>query len=344
MYNLDEVELTLLECILSKKPFQEIYFWTNELYYSIDKNAVWQFIYKIYYDFYYLNYPQFVEKINKKYLKWKKNNKIKYILYVTYNLSRCKKIDVNIFLHRTYFSSVLKYIIKNINLRNCYGENRYEKLLSFAISSRNNHFIAYYLKKIQNNDKIKNILIQNQINITENCLYCDKKHLFLVSVLDFPKIQNKFIFKKVPENAYNDVEKQLSVKIEKGKKYKELKEKRLFNISNTLGGFELVRSDYLLNNEFWYNWEYHAIKTPVWKKRFDAYKIKVSHRNKCIKFIDDDELEDFYEKYGLEPDEQSKEIQEKSTKSIRSITINNWISRICPEIKIDKIEKKLKYN
>lgn len=343
LYNLDEVQLTLLECILSRKSIKEIYFWTCELYYSIDKDEIWQLIYKIYYDFYFINYSQLIEKINKKYLKWKKNEKLEYLLFVIYNLSRCKNIDINVFLHRTYFSSVLKYIIRNVNLKNCYGENRYEKLLSYAIVSENTHFIAYYLKKFKKFDKIKEILIQNNKSILENTLYKDKNHLFLISALDFPKINNKFIYKKIPKDAYIDVEQKLSIKIKDGEKYKELKEKRLYSISNTLGGFQLVRSDYILNNEFWYNWEYHAIKTDVWKKRFKPYKIKISHQRKSIKFLNDDELEDFYEKYGLEPDEQKKEVQEKSTKSIVSMSISSWLENLF-KIKINKIEKKLKYN
>ena len=49
------------------------------------------------------------------------------------------------------------------------------------------------------------------------------------------------------------------------------------------------------------------------KKRFDKYKIKVSDKKQLIEFDDDDELEKFYEEYGYEPDEQSAEIQQKSS-------------------------------
>ena len=58
LYNKDEVELTLLECILKNKKFSETYYWITELYESNDPEDIWQFTYKIYYDFYYINYPQ----------------------------------------------------------------------------------------------------------------------------------------------------------------------------------------------------------------------------------------------------------------------------------------------
>ena len=41
-------------------------------------------------------------------------------------------------------------------------------------------------------------------------------------------------------------------------------------------------------------------------------KIKENHEQKRIEFIDDDEMEDFYNHYGYEPDEQSNEILDKS--------------------------------
>ena len=47
LYNKDEVELTLLECILKNKDFGETSFWTTELYESNDPEELWQFIYKV---------------------------------------------------------------------------------------------------------------------------------------------------------------------------------------------------------------------------------------------------------------------------------------------------------
>ena len=54
--------------------------------------------------------------------------------------------------------------------------------------------------------------------------------------------------------------------------------KRLYKISDKIGCFSLVRSNYVLNKEFWYKWEFHAYKSKIWKTRFDKYKIKIEPR------------------------------------------------------------------
>ena len=46
LYNKDEVELTLLECILKNANFEEVYFWTRELYDSDNPEKIWQLLYK----------------------------------------------------------------------------------------------------------------------------------------------------------------------------------------------------------------------------------------------------------------------------------------------------------
>ena len=207
LYNKDEVELTLLECILKRNNFVETCFWTTELYESNDPEDLWQFIYKVYYDFYHLHYPTFINKINDYYIKSQKYGKIKYILYIIYNLSRASNnIDFNIFLSRTYFSSRLTYIIQNINLSQYVG-NPYEKLLSFAITTQNNEYISYYLKKLIKTKNIEKFLSDNfNINLNNEEHYTNKFHLLLSKCLQFPKSEIKFTFKKVPKQYYNDVE------------------------------------------------------------------------------------------------------------------------------------------
>jgi hypothetical protein len=55
-------------------------------------------------------------------------------------------------------------------------------------------------------------------------------------------------------------------------------------------------------------------------------------------------MEDFYSQYGYEPDEQPKNVQEKSTKYISSNSIDDWIQSLSSRIiKTYKIEKKLEY-
>ena len=71
-----------------------------------------------------------------------------------------------------------------------------------------------------------------------------------------------------------------------------------------------------------------AYKTPIWKERFDKYNININDKQQIIEFKNDEELEEFYENYGYETDEQSINIQEKSIKKLKSIKISDWLNNI----------------
>jgi hypothetical protein len=59
------------------------------------------------------------------------------------------------------------------------------------------------------------------------------------------------------------------------------------------------------------NWLYYCHQTPLWAKRIEEHAGEIDTQNKCVVFPNDDSLEQFYEKYGLDPDEQSRETHEK---------------------------------
>ena len=78
----------------------------------------------------------------------------------------------------------------------------------------------------------------------------------------------------------------------------------------------------------WYHWEYFAYETPLWKKRFDKYKIKINHEKQKIEFLDVDEEEEFYDQWYYEPDEQTKEVQNRITIDIPKICILDWFKLV----------------
>jgi competence CoiA-like predicted nuclease len=59
-------------------------------------------------------------------------------------------------------------------------------------------------------------------------------------------------------------------------------------------------------------WLYHACFSPVWTYRIENYDGIINHSTKTVVFPDDDSMEEFYLNYGYEPDEQPREIQNKS--------------------------------
>ena len=59
------------------------------------------------------------------------------------------------------------------------------------------------------------------------------------------------------------------------------------------------------------DWLYYCRNTPIWTDRIRQHGGMIDDETKQIVFSREDDLEDFYDIYGLEPDEQSLEIHEK---------------------------------
>jgi hypothetical protein len=77
------------------------------------------------------------------------------------------------------------------------------------------------------------------------------------------------------------------------------------------------------------NWLYYCRQTPLCAKRIQEYGGTVDTQNKCVVFPNDDSMEEFYEKYGLEPDEQTRETHEKHgifMDSYKTYSLENFIS------------------
>ena len=93
--------------------------------------------------------------------------------------------------------------------------------------------------------------------------------------------------------------------------------------------FKLTRNKYNLQEKYWYNWEYHASFSPVWSKRIQQYKGYTDYNKQKVIFKedpDDELMQEFYGLYGLEPDEQKIDVQNKSIQSIEKIHNWKWFS------------------
>ena len=111
--------------------------------------------------------------------------------------------------------------------------------------------------------------------------------------------------------------------------YKILRRKRLYGIPKEIGCFNLERYNFThkeLVNNYFYKWEYMASNSKIWNKRISTWFGEFDENNN-IKFINDELQEKFYEKYGLEPDEQSIETHNKSICEIKKYKIKNWIDK-----------------
>jgi len=96
-----------------------------------------------------------------------------------------------------------------------------------------------------------------------------------------------------------------------------------------IGGlFQLTRDTADIVTAYRDNWLYAASFSPLWQARIRANNGNINEEKKEVAFEDDESLEQFYEKYGLEPDEQRLEVQQKSTGALnREATWGKFYSK-----------------
>ena len=113
--------------------------------------------------------------------------------------------------------------------------------------------------------------------------------------------------------------------------YKTLNKRRIYNISEDIGCFQLFDEKKFDKKEnFCYNWEYYCAFSPLWEKRMN---IRFKHKKPI--FQNYDAREEFYNKYDYSPDEKC-DIFLKYNKPIK---LSDWLKNI-----YDKEYEKYCYN
>ena len=251
LYFLEEVKLSFLDSLLKRNSLKESYFWISEIFYSGFIEECWQFIIKIYYDFYYLNNRIIETKIKNKY---KKKNNINSILSIVTALYQSDS-DPYIFICRT----------------NNKGRKTKEvsKTLTNKLKKNECQSVYYYIDVMLKTDINKCIEILEKFKgeiFQDNEIYKDKTHLLFA--FSCKKYINKPITIKFIKKNKEFVKKiNTSVK----SVHKTLNERRIYNISENIGCFKLFdKEDFDKKENFCYNWEYYANFSPIWEKRLDV--------------------------------------------------------------------------
>ena len=227
-------------------------------------------------------------------------------------------------------------------------------LISIHNENENENSIKYYIERVDTRrcykilrryyKIIKDFKIKMDDDYLNTIVYDNKRHILMALIcyfdLELCEIENKRLkSKKYGDDYYNYFVK--TNNIINISPCKILKEKRDYGINKNIGCFIENLND--LNKKkqqiFWNNWEYFANFSPIWKKRFEKYNC--IFENKTPTFKNDNMLEDFYEIYGYEPDEQNKETQMKSTLQIENNSIKEWIIHIFDEESVN-VDIKLK--
>ena len=355
LYLKDEVILSLLNSLLQKKDLNECLFWVSELYYTGYHAEIWTIIWTIYYDFYAIKNIKLENHFINNYKKWVKNPDIVPVLSVIKNLHNSVSTP-DVFCMRLLMKTQnnKEHSTKRTHLPKEFKLSLKFKKLFLAIYRKDYKNIAFYIKKFKNmEEEIVNIIFlyasqglfkeipkmplntENK-NVSKIKLkfkthpYKNKLHILLAILCSCYHKNSDIITNQMFRRASaNDITFVKDIdQIPCSPIYKTLACKRIYAISPNIGCFQLMRhkKEFPPHNKIlWYHWEYFAFLTPLWHKRFEPHKIKKDDTKYEINFENDDELEEFHEKYGFEPDEQSKEIQEKSILEIPDISMHEWL-------------------
>ena len=337
LYEKEEVKIALITCVLDKK-VEEALFWAYELFYSGFTCELYELFWKMYYDFYATMNPSF-----EKYLL----NNLSLLSSLT-NDDTGKKIVASVInnftiLPHTSDIFILQQIVKQYDFETCKQDA--EELLKL-LAAEDYLMIAYFILNASEESYLSEIYIsmiqyfenlglaidiEKEVEIFEkmkkNHLLITYKRIILLSKMIhyftiLKKIKlGKNLFVCLDEDEELDkINKYKTIEIVKPA-WKTLSTVNLLNIdkNNYLSLFNLKREKYNIINAYRDNWCYYASFSPLWQERIKSCNGTIDNINQKIIFNDDNDNdnENFYQNYGLEPDEQKIEIQQKTIQNIK---------------------------
>jgi hypothetical protein len=344
LYSKDEVELSLLTALLKNEDIQIVYYWAYELYYS--GFDIFEFLWKIYLDFYYEQQPYFVTYFNKKHSLWKQDNSMVHIAYIVRNMHSLKS-SCMVFMMRQYmnkedtlYPTIIYKVREGCEISRSLQsyEKQYHNLL-LSINRRHYENICYYLRKLEKDSNLSHVVLR--------FLGCDIyfihniHHLLAVIVqmlyIDIDVVSKKHLYVAPKQEHLDHI-----LFIEEGKTplskyglpliYDTLMHKRYVSIDDFVGSFELERFKWSTHEEFinelYFHWEYYAMGSPLWLKRLQKFGGIINHNQRKIEFISEKGEEGFYDLYAYELDELPKEVQEMSMKRVNNTDGKAWYRHV----------------
>lgn len=330
----EEVRIALLLAILNKN--DDAIFWAYELYYSGFKYELFHLIWKIYYDFFATLNPSFEQFLQKKQKELLNTGGEDRILSAIIQTLLFRPFNTDIWLARTLASRFIletnyAHAPENLthtdrtatNMTQWVANRDFRSIIQWIYNEKYNaeeiYDICLDIFKVKTKSRLnklfKSVISNNKIGI-------DVKTVLLVKIMSlFQTKKEKCIYVNVePEDIvlYETI----------------TGDNVLANVYSCCGGidqfnclslFKLTRDKYI-DTAYRQNWLYHASFAPIWSQRIRQYGGYVDYTKQKVVFTDDDLMEEFYELYGLEPDEQKKEVQDKSIRKIVSKYDWKWFS------------------
>ncbi len=212
---------------------------------------------------------------------------------------------------KTIYSSI--YEINNPKFKRYF--NKKEKDWSNSSKEKQEQIVAcliYNLTKCDvsfqlTNDTIQNVISReniekwNTINSTNTPESKQRKLYVEVSLEEIKKYQTQTIV----DNSLNKTVKSYQLLSTVTKEHP-ICESKWFS------HFPFSFDETKIRDFYHYNWLYYASFSPLWRERIEKYRGSLNNTTQQVDFTDEDDLQEFYFHFGYEPDEQTKETQEKN--------------------------------
>ena len=352
LYVKDEVRISLLVSILNKS--DDAIFWAYELYYSGFETELLNLIWKIYYDFFATLNPTFEQYLLKKHKELLVENK------EDRNENKDKSISslIQDLLFRPFNTDVffLRNAVENFEMDIIYhhgAKDTTETVINMTHWIKNNDYrsISQWIFNVNNSINIVDIynicldiFFENELKLTKgklakefvSILKTNTNHKIILLAKIMCLFSKKAELKK-GKSIYINVEPEDIIPYETICGSKELKHYKILEKATICGIdelkhlslFKLKRSNYNLQEKYWYNWEYHASFSPLWSQRITKYGGCIDYTKQKVFFKeepDDELMQQFYGLYGLEPGEQLFSVQQKSIQKIEKKYDWKWFN------------------
>ena len=369
LYEVEEVEKSFILSMINKRNIKECYYWLFELYYS--KVDVFPIIWKLYLDYYAIFNPKMENYIIKKIKLWKKDESIEHICYIIKNL-HVLKLNYDVFMTRQLCLQNDLHVTSINRGRKPSWTKLFKKehiKLLMSINKRQFNNICYYLVELFKNgcdlkelhkdlclyyarergydlddeerksELIKNIEKSWETKIKHNCFHYLLAIICQMNVLDEDIKEQKLFIVPNKEDIDEIIMRYTNAVVPI---YRTLQKKRCYTIDASIGIYsDLIRFKYedqeKYKAEIRDHWEYYAYGTTYWREIMDNYGIILDDEKREIRFLDDEKMENFYELYGYELDEQPTEVQDMGLMNINKSDYREMIE--CNESIIDYPDK-----
>ena len=358
LYEKDEVKLALILSILNKKE-ENAEFWAYELYHSGFKLELIDLFWSLYYDFYYTQNPSFEKYLQTK-LKTQLDldlNSENYISMIVNNfMIRPHNMDIFILKQLVNICDFDNSDIQEYNTNGDFEFIRAElvsvltnkdfMMLAALILTdiKEQHLLEafkvildYFANVVGLKFDSKKIIMEYEKYLGNNYQRINKRVMILARTIHYFVLVNN---KKLGKNIYVHIEAEdiiihenISADLKENDKGRAILPARKIlplakvysiDVDNYLSLFDLKREKQDIKTAYYYNWLYHASFSPLWKSRIAKHNGYVDEENKLIVFDEEIDIQNFYDEYGYEPDEQSEDVENKTIKDIKKE--RTWLS------------------